>query len=226
MNIKIEIDNRNFYINEEAYRALDDLLNKATQHLSGDDRKIIRQDIERRVADYMTAHYESTHTFQVADVCQIMEEIGVSAAKPEDFNFEGEQTSCDTEEKERTDTTYLHSKPQKSMVERSLSRSNRDKLIGGVCGGIGEWAGVSSVIVRLIMIWAAIYGVGIVAYLLLWIVMPKSVDVAELSSAGTKDGGGCSKGCLIVLLLGSLVFMPLIMIFIFILSFWAGFSFI
>jgi len=58
------------------------------------------------------------------------------------------------------------------MRER-LYRSRKDKMIAGVCGGMGEYFGIDSVIVRLVfVILAFIQGIGIIAYILLWIIVP------------------------------------------------------
>lgn len=54
-----------------------------------------------------------------------------------------------------------------------LYRSKTDKVIAGVCGGMGEYFGIDPVIVRII--WALLifgYGFGILAYLLAWLIVP------------------------------------------------------
>ena len=58
-----------------------------------------------------------------------------------------------------------------------LYRSRRNSLIAGVCGGIAEWLGWSPTWVRLLYIVISILSVafpGIVVYIILWVVMPKS----------------------------------------------------
>jgi len=61
------------------------------------------------------------------------------------------------------------------MVKKRLYRSKKEKIIGGVCGGLGEFLDVDPTIVRLL--WAVItvlsIGAGIVAYLLAWIIIPE-----------------------------------------------------
>jgi phage shock protein PspC (stress-responsive transcriptional regulator) len=63
-----------------------------------------------------------------------------------------------------------------TATRRRLARSPTDKKIGGVCGGLAEFLGVDSTIVRLF--WAlltiipgAVVG-GVVAYFLAWILIP------------------------------------------------------
>jgi phage shock protein C len=58
-----------------------------------------------------------------------------------------------------------------------LYRSRRNRMIAGVCGGLAEWLGWSPSWVRLLYILISILSVafpGIVVYIILWIVVPKS----------------------------------------------------
>jgi len=62
------------------------------------------------------------------------------------------------------------------MGEKKLRKSLTDRKIFGVCGGIAEYFGVDSTIVRLI--WAiavVVFGVGLLAYIVAAIVMPEGV---------------------------------------------------
>lgn len=57
---------------------------------------------------------------------------------------------------------------------KKLYLSDKDKKIAGVCGGIAEYLGVDSTIVRLVWVLLALaYGFGILAYLIAWLVIPK-----------------------------------------------------
>ena len=62
------------------------------------------------------------------------------------------------------------------LLGKRLVRSETDKQIGGVCGGIAEYFGVDSTVVRLIAVILAIYpGAvigGVIAYLIAWFIMP------------------------------------------------------
>ena len=57
---------------------------------------------------------------------------------------------------------------------RKLYRSRKDRIICGVCGGLGEYLGVDPTIVRLLWIlFSLAYGAGIIAYILACIVIPE-----------------------------------------------------
>ncbi|MCI8317213.1 MAG: PspC domain-containing protein [Lachnospiraceae bacterium] len=55
---------------------------------------------------------------------------------------------------------------------KKLYRSNSDRKICGVCGGIGEYFGIDSTIVRLIFLVFGLVSVGVVFYLLAALIMP------------------------------------------------------
>ncbi len=59
------------------------------------------------------------------------------------------------------------------METKKLYRSNRDKMLAGVCGGLGEFLGLDPTLVRLVMVLLAILGgPGIIIYLAMWIIVP------------------------------------------------------
>ncbi|MCF7791621.1 MAG: PspC domain-containing protein [Victivallales bacterium] len=54
-----------------------------------------------------------------------------------------------------------------------LRRSNRDCIIAGICGGLGEYTPMPAWMWRALFIFSLfIGGAGIVAYIILWICMP------------------------------------------------------
>lgn len=59
-------------------------------------------------------------------------------------------------------------------MARRLYRSQTEKMIGGVCGGLAESLDVDPTLVRLVFVLLALLGGhGILLYLILWIVMPR-----------------------------------------------------
>ncbi|MEM7118133.1 MAG: PspC domain-containing protein [Chloroflexota bacterium] len=61
------------------------------------------------------------------------------------------------------------------MSEARPTRSNTDKILAGVCGGLATYTNIDSVFIRLaflILIFAS--GIGLPIYLILWVIMPTS----------------------------------------------------
>ncbi len=62
---------------------------------------------------------------------------------------------------------------------RRLYRSRREKVIAGICGGIAEYFGIDPVIPRLLWVLFALgAGLGILAYLVCWLVIPRAPESA------------------------------------------------
>lgn len=65
-----------------------------------------------------------------------------------------------------------------------LYRSTTDKVIGGVCGGLGTYLNLDPVIVRILFVLLAVFGgSGVLVYIILWIVIPE-----QKYTFGTKVG--------------------------------------
>jgi phage shock protein C len=67
-------------------------------------------------------------------------------------------------------------------VDKRLYRSQTDKIIGGVCGGAGEYFNVDPVFIRIVAVLLFFaHGIGLLAYIIAWIIMPKKrgVEAAE-----------------------------------------------
>ncbi len=73
---------------------------------------------------------------------------------------------------------------------KKLRRSRTDRMIAGVCGGLGKYFGVDPVIIRLIfIIFALARGLGLLAYLLFWIIVPEEEIEAEETQGEISSGG-------------------------------------
>ena len=57
-------------------------------------------------------------------------------------------------------------------MEKKLYRSITDKKLAGVCGGLAEYLGMDSTIIRLIWALLIFSGVGLVAYIVAALVIP------------------------------------------------------
>jgi len=59
--------------------------------------------------------------------------------------------------------------------EKRLYRSRDDRMIGGVCAGLGKYLNFDPTVVRLIFVLGAFFGLGslVVVYLILLLVIPE-----------------------------------------------------
>lgn len=61
-----------------------------------------------------------------------------------------------------------------------LIRSQHNRVIGGVCGGIGEYLEIDPVLIRLI--WGVFFflgGIGFLAYIIAWIIIPLEKNIPD-----------------------------------------------
>lgn len=59
------------------------------------------------------------------------------------------------------------------MATEGLTRPRTGRIIAGVCAGIADHYGWSRGTVRLLFVLFGLFGAGEIAYIVLWIVMPK-----------------------------------------------------
>lgn len=60
-------------------------------------------------------------------------------------------------------------------MNKKLYRSKTDKIFAGVCGGLADYFDIDATIIRLLFILIVAFGgSGLIVYLLLWLIMPKS----------------------------------------------------
>ena len=66
------------------------------------------------------------------------------------------------------------------MNSNRLSRSRSDRMLGGVCGGLGKYLGIDSNLVRLFFVLFTLTGgFGVLLYLALWLIFPVDDQVIE-----------------------------------------------
>ena len=60
-------------------------------------------------------------------------------------------------------------------MKKRLHRSNENKVIAGVCGGIAEYFGVDPTVVRLLwVLFSLMGGSGILAYIIAALIIPRN----------------------------------------------------
>lgn len=59
-------------------------------------------------------------------------------------------------------------------MQRTLRRSRNNRVIAGVCAGLGEYFGIDPTIVRILFVLLIIFPLpAFIPYLILWLVMPE-----------------------------------------------------
>lgn len=79
-----------------------------------------------------------------------------------------------------------------NRTRKILVRSRTDRMVAGVCAGVGDYFGVDVTLIRVIVAVAAVItgGVGILAYLVAWALIPaesETISVAENIAGQSQD---------------------------------------
>lgn len=65
-------------------------------------------------------------------------------------------------------------------MQRRLFRSQKNRLLAGVCGGIAEWLGWDTTLVRVLYVLLSLFSAGFpgaLIYIILWFIMPEDYVV-------------------------------------------------
>ena len=75
---------------------------------------------------------------------------------------------------------------------KKLYLSDADSKIGGVCGGIGEYFDKDPTLIRIFFILVILFsfGFGLLAYLAMWLIVPKKPDGSEINRGSDSNSKG------------------------------------
>lgn len=164
----------NFYIDEEAYKKLENYLNAISASLHDESRAETMQDIEARIAElFLEKRKDPNEVFGMAEIESV---IGVMG-QPEDFQVD--ETIFEEEESEQ----------QKTKRSKKLYRDVDHKTIAGVCAGLSHYFDISIFWVRVLFLVLLIPSASsvVLVYIILWIVTPAAITTSEkLNMQGEK----------------------------------------
>jgi phage shock protein PspC (stress-responsive transcriptional regulator) len=182
--IQITITGRLIPIEEDGYIMLKDYISSLERHFNNvDGQEEIIQDIEARIAELFTIRLNSgAHAVDKTDVLKVIETLGPASALNDGYDAMGNPVS-------HFPTAYVPPRSQyHEPSSRRLFRNPNDKIIGGVCSGVANYFDIDPVIVRLVFaILFLTAGVGLLAYILAWIIIPAARTPEDLQymSGGT-----------------------------------------
>lgn len=79
-------------------------------------------------------------------------------------------------------------KNQTAAPQNRLYRSEKDRVIAGVCGGLGDYFKIDPTIFRILFVLITIFGgSGVLLYIILWIVIPSESKVKQISEDTVKE---------------------------------------
>jgi phage shock protein PspC (stress-responsive transcriptional regulator) len=169
----VNLSGRSFFIDTDAYQRLNSYLNKLKSWFKGKESgDEIISDIEGRIAELFSQKVKPE-----TDVITIkmVEDAIATMGQPEDFE-DGETTGS------TNNKSYSNDQPNQSTYRpKKLYRDVDDRMLGGVCAGIAAYFNMETSLVRILYALVTIgsAGTAIVAYIVLWAVLPPAISTAQ-----------------------------------------------
>ena len=152
--INANIGQQVFTLDRDAYDRLTIYLNDVRRRITSDTEEVMN-DIEIRIAEILREALPSTMmVVTLAMVEQAIARIGT----PDDFGAENQSGT----------------KNSSGMEQKLLRRSRTDRSIAGVCGGLANYFGIDSTILRIVMLCLIIFGgMSLWVYIVMWLLIPE-----------------------------------------------------
>lgn len=152
-----------FHINEDAFEVLKSYLEAVERQFPGNERNEIIQEIETRIAELFSEKITSKK--QVINLQDVEEVIG-TLGEPEEYGSSEEKNTKREE--------------QKMGYNKRLYRDPENRVLGGVCGGLGWYFNADPVLFRIIFIIIfLVFGTGLLVYLILWLITPRASSITQ-----------------------------------------------
>ena len=190
-NITINLCGRLFQIDEDAYELLQQYINSLRSSFGkqegGDE---IVDDIEARIAElFDELRQQGIEAITIEHVKEIITRIG----KPEELTGEEgekqqESNGTNWEEQARSAGQKIYENVRARVAGKKLYRNPKDKMLAGVMSGLAVYTNTDPVIWRLlIVLFTMCYGIGIVIYIVLALVIPEANTPDQLLEMEGKD---------------------------------------
>ncbi|MDA3891606.1 MAG: PspC domain-containing protein [Salinivirgaceae bacterium] len=165
--ISINLGGLLFHIDDEAYEILKSYLQAIERQFNDEkEKKDIILDIEARLSELFAERINrQKDLIRVDDVNAVISIMG----EPHDFIEDAEEGP------KATGSNYRSSKTSKRMY-----RDPDNRMLGGVCSGLGAYFRTDPWIFRALFIVFAIFFLsGFIIYLILWVAIPEAITSAQ-----------------------------------------------
>jgi phage shock protein PspC (stress-responsive transcriptional regulator) len=188
-NISINISGIIFHIEEDGYDTLKKYLDSINKYFSTfEDSSEILADIESRIAEiFLSKLNEEKQVITWDDVNSLIATMGSVSDFKAAEDQEAEPVASASAETGGTEGTYTNEQGSKSSTgtntfvpPKRLFRDQNRKILGGVCAGLGNYFSIDPLWIRLLfalMFFA--YGIALIVYIIMWIVVPGSYELDE-----------------------------------------------
>lgn len=160
--ISVNLNGSIFVLDDDAYQMLDSYLKQLEKHFANEEGKQeIISDIEARIAEHFKEGIKlENQVINLSEVKRVIEIMG----KPGDIDDEKPSGSGN----------------QPYHGYRKMYRDVDERILGGICSGMGHYWKVEPLLFRIIFILTLFWGgLGLLIYIVLWIVVPPAITTSQ-----------------------------------------------
>jgi phage shock protein PspC (stress-responsive transcriptional regulator) len=183
--ININFHSRVIPIEESAYDILRKYVESLKKHFADEEgADEIVNDIENRFAELFSDRLKKGAVcITDADVNEIITSMG----RPEDFDQDEKTTGTNGHSNSKTSSSFTEEAT--TDEPRRLYRSENDKMLGGVCGGLAVYLRIDPSVVRIIyaVLILGSFGTALLLYLILWVALPPKSMVTKIKKRLFRD---------------------------------------
>lgn len=174
--ININLGGFPFIIDEAAYSKLDRYLSSIKNHFTTNESyQEIMNDIELRVGEILNDKPQGRLIINEEDIDEVISIMGT----PEDFGADSLEEQ-DLKEDYQDSSSFSASDKQAYKTGKKLFKDPRNKIIAGVCAGLGAYFNINVNLFRILFIILTVSGgLGVPLYVLLWIFLPKPKSASD-----------------------------------------------
>jgi phage shock protein PspC (stress-responsive transcriptional regulator) len=195
--ININFQGRIILIEEDAYEQLKNYVESLRQYFVNEEGKEeIINDIENRIAELFTEKIKSGPSNFITE--EAVAGIIASIGRPEEFDVDNVEIGSNSSSSSRENSRYTDAGFE---PRGSLFRNENDKMLGGVCSGIGAYLRIDTTIIRVLfaLFTLGAFGTGFVLYIILWAILPSKIQENKFTrrlyrNADQKVLGGVCSG--------------------------------
>ena len=169
----INISGSIFHIDDDAFEKLQRYLQMLNRHFgTAPEGQEIIQDIEARIGELLI---ERTSNKMEVVTDTMVDEVITRMGRAEDFMEAGDQEPSGGKQEQGTAPLI------DPLTRRRLYRDGDNRVLGGVCSGMGAYFNMDPVILRVIffLLFFLIGPFNMLLYLILWIAVPKAKTTAQ-----------------------------------------------
>ncbi|MDY3120774.1 PspC domain-containing protein [Porphyromonas somerae] len=186
--ISVNLANRNFYVEEDAYYVLDQYIKGIREYyLTDDPEGEIVGDFEMRLGELFAEKMRLGHEVVTLDLAkEVISQLGrIEDLEATEGGEEEPSVQSPSGESSQPETSEASAKKEETFAEKlnkKLYRDPKHKWLGGIIAGLSVHLGVDVALLRLVavlLLFTPLNWIFVVLYIVGWMVLPEATEATD-----------------------------------------------